>query len=244
MGLRLFFSVLLFSSSLIQAQDTDFNFEDIVLRGTGCPAGTTSVVPAPDDKTVSILFDRFSASVPQNDGQNDNDEASEEGSGGEGKLNPRLSQKVCNIVIKARIPVGHKVDGASIFFDYRGATAVEKGAVAAFRSNLIEVQGPVAQGRREKFPLFVKRWATPQMEDWQISNTVNIDANSGCAARHDRRVRFVLRNVLVARIGPHINPQNTSALISLDTADIKGNLKLKVNYSPCSGRPRLGRPIR
>ncbi len=222
------------------AQDDDFNFENIILRGTGCPVGTTTVIPTPDQKTVTILFDKFSAQVPQSDGNNDNAESDEDGAPAS-RLDTRLARKVCNIVINARIPQGHKVDSATISFDYRGSSAVQKGSIAAFRGNLIEIKGPRGQGR-EKNPLFVKRWVGDTVEDWQVSNTVNVDANSACAVRQDRRFRFVLRNAVVARIAPNANPVNTSALISLDTADLKGSLKLKVNYSACglgNGGPRF-----
>lgn len=234
----MFLILLSLLSSLSFAQDNDFNFEIITLRGTGCPTGSTTVIPTPDQQVVTILFDRFSAQAPQSDGNNDNGEAGEDGAPST-RLDSRLSQKVCNIVINARIPQGHKVDSATISFDYRGTTVLDKGAIAAFRGNLVEIKGPRGQGR-EKNPLFVKRWVNPIFEDWQVSNSVNVAANSACAARGDRNFRFVIRNTVVARIAPNVNPANTSALISLDTADLKGNMKLKVNFSPCGGNGGRG----
>lgn len=77
--------------------------------GTGCPAGSASVTLAPDQKSLSILFDQYVV---------------------EADRNRRMDRKSCNIAIPVRVPNGYSI---SVFqVDYRGFNALPWGARSTF----------------------------------------------------------------------------------------------------------------
>jgi hypothetical protein len=94
--------------------------------GTGCPAGTASATLSPDQKQLSILFDRYSVEAG-------------------GPSLRRLDQKNCNIASPVHVPQGYSI---SVFqVDYRGFAAVPQGARAEFD---IEYFFTGTKGSREK----------------------------------------------------------------------------------------------
>ncbi len=79
--------------------------------GSGCPGGTASASVSPDQQSLSILFDQFSA----------------EAGGTTGK---RVDRKSCNLSIPVEVPQGFSV--AVIGVDYRGYLNVPSGAMSRF----------------------------------------------------------------------------------------------------------------
>lgn len=75
--------------------------------GNGCPQGTASAVLSPDQKTLTILFDQFSA----------------EAGGASGRT---LDRKSCNIAVPIHIPAGLSV--AIFKIDYRGFNSLPAGS--------------------------------------------------------------------------------------------------------------------
>lgn len=71
--------------------------------GTGCPAGSASVSLAPDQKSLSILFDSYVAEAGYTTGRS-------------------IDRKSCNIVVPVKVPQGFSV--AIFQVDYRGFNAV------------------------------------------------------------------------------------------------------------------------
>ncbi|TNF26416.1 MAG: DUF4360 domain-containing protein [Deltaproteobacteria bacterium] len=210
----------------------DFQFQQIKMSGTGCPEGTTSVIHSPDNKEVSILFDEFIAEVPQYNGDNDNDD-SDDGNTPGSRFDERRSHKLCKIDIAAKIPEGHKVKGVEISVDFRGATMVEAGSIAMFRSVLMDWRGLRGRGSGKNV-VANKMWNRPIDENWTVSETKYIQTNTSCSARNaDQTLNLSMRNVISAILGRRVSPENTSAFIMMDSADLAGKLKVKLITERC-----------
>lgn len=109
-------------SSLAQAEDLRLGPPSY--GGNGCPGGSASVTVSDDSKSVSVLFDAYSA----------------EAGGSSGR---RVDRKSCNLSIPVRIPSGYSV--AIIGVDYRGFNAVPgAGAYTKFETEYFwaGVRGP------------------------------------------------------------------------------------------------------
>lgn len=79
--------------------------------GNGCPAGTASATLSPDQKTLSVLFDKYSM----------------EAGGSTGKT---MDRKSCNLAIPVHVPHGFSI---SVFqVDYRGFTSIPVGGKGRF----------------------------------------------------------------------------------------------------------------
>jgi len=77
--------------------------------GTGCPNGSASVALAPDQQSISILFDSYVAEAG-------------------GTTRAAFDRKNCNIAIPVHVPQGFSV--AVVGIDYRGFTGLPAGARA------------------------------------------------------------------------------------------------------------------
>ncbi len=226
------FVIVLMVASLpsLEAKEEEILFHQVEMKGTGCPDGTTSTITSPDKKTLTLLFDEFLAEVPQYDGNNDNDEGD---SSPGARFNVKRSHKICKINISAKIPKGQKVSSVEISVDFRGATSVESGSTAMFKSVLMNWEGTGRRQGRNKVVIAQKRWSRPIDEDWIISKTRHLKTNSGCSINGDKEINLKLRNIISAAMGRRIDPETTSALIALDSADLAGKLKIKINTSSC-----------
>lgn len=92
--------------------------------GTGCPAGTASVVLSRDKKSLSLRFDRYEV----------------EAGGGSGRT---FDRKSCNLAIPLRVPSGLSI--AIVSAEYRGVNRLPAGAKAQFRAEYFFAggRGPV-----------------------------------------------------------------------------------------------------
>jgi hypothetical protein len=79
--------------------------------GTGCPAGSASVVVAPDQKSLSILFDSYVTEAGNPTGR-------------------QIDRKSCNLTVPVHVPQGYSV--AVFHVDYRGFNALPAGATSRF----------------------------------------------------------------------------------------------------------------
>ncbi len=202
---------------------SDFSFGQISLKGNGCPEGTFQVIPSPDQKTVSILFDKFAAEVPNYGQQVEMN-------------NERIDQKICHIEIAANLPVGQRIDSFNTSIDFRGSANLEYGTDASFRSMLVQWRGLQRIDSTPKV-IDVKSWIGGASEDWISSKTVSFPINSNCATTYDRQVNVTLRNLLTANIRSGISSATTSALVTVDSSDMKGSIKFSVNTSTCGYTP-------
>jgi hypothetical protein len=115
--------------------------------GSGCPAGSASVTLAPDQKSLSILFDSY---------------ITEAG----GVTRRRLDRKSCNIAIPVQVPQGYSV---SVFqVDYRGFNSLPRGARSVFN---VEYFFAGSQGPRQ-----TKTFSGPTDQNYQLSDLLSASA--------------------------------------------------------------------
>ena len=233
MTMKLFAALILFLSIETLAEDV-FNFERVNLRGTGCPQGTASVIMSPDQQSMSILFDRFTAEVPQANAINDNDEAPIENGRRPHKMDRQMDHKICRMEITASIPVGQKVESLKASIDFRGSTVLDEKTRGSFRSEMLKWEGIKGRGGNGR-AIENKTWIGPVMDNWVISKVQNLDVKSNCVRRDfkrdEKKIVFVLQNVLVARsMGKNTE---ASAMLIMDSADMSGSLKLKIKTASC-----------
>jgi hypothetical protein len=116
--------------------------------GTGCPAGSASVSVAPDEKSVSILFDSYVAEAGYT-------------------TNRSVDRKSCNITVPVQVPQGYSV---SIFqVDYRGFNAIPSGATTRFDA---EYFWAGSRGPRLTKTFFGPRNDNYTLTDQLVANTV------------------------------------------------------------------------
>jgi len=166
-----YLSAIVFSLSTIGAVHAD----DISLGmagygGTGCPAGSASVTLSPDFRTLSLIFDSYTAMAgPSN--------------------NRTLDRKTCSVAIPVHVPQGLSV--SIIDVDYRGYVGLPYyGNYATFASEYF-FAGSTG-------PKFVKRWTGPTDTEYLFQNTLALAANvwSACGADVNMRVNtsILVRN--------------------------------------------------
>lgn len=79
--------------------------------GNGCPTGTVSAVLSPDQKSLSVIFDQYTAEAGRSSGKS-------------------LDRKACNVAIPVHIPQGYSVGIFKV--DYRGYASIPSGARGNF----------------------------------------------------------------------------------------------------------------
>jgi len=129
--------------------------QNVGYAGNGCPAGSASVVLAPDRKSVSVLFDEYIAEA-----------------GGRGQRT--FDRKKCDIAFGLKIPSGISV--SLIDADYRGFNDLPRGAKATFKRDYFFA------GTRG--PSLTKNWRGARSNDFIIKDRLGVFANvwSRCGA--------------------------------------------------------------
>ena len=133
--------------------------------GNGCPNGTASAVLSPDQKTISILFDRYSVEAGRASGRD-------------------MDRKSCNVAIPVHVPNGYSI---SLFqIDYRGYNNLPRGAYSRLQAEYFFA------GQRG--PVYEKTFNGSLNEDYNFSNTVGAQAMiwSPCGAETNLRVNSSL----------------------------------------------------
>jgi len=103
-------ATIVLSSAIAHADD--LRLGEPAYGGTGCPVGTVGVAVAPDQQSITMIFDQFVAEA------------------GDSK---RIDRKSCNVAVPIHVPNGFSV---SIFaIDYRGFVSLPRGAKATLAVN-------------------------------------------------------------------------------------------------------------
>lgn len=129
--------------------------------GNGCPNGTASAILSPDHKSLSILFDQYSAEAGRTTGRT-------------------VDRKSCNIAIPVHVPQGLSI--SLIQVDYRGFNSLP-----AQGSSRLEVDYFFAG---QQGPHFQRTFNGPQNSQYLASNNLLVGANiwSPCGADTNLRV--------------------------------------------------------
>ncbi len=123
--------------------------------GNGCPQGSASAILSPDSKTLTVLFDQYSAEAGKTSGR-------------------KLDRKACNLAIPVHIPQGLSISILSI--DYRGFNSLPSGGVSEMN---VEYFFAGSRG-----PQYRKRFYGPVSSDYLLNNTLAAGAIvwSACGA--------------------------------------------------------------
>jgi hypothetical protein len=129
--------------------------------GNGCPRGTASAVLSPDRKTLSILFDQYTAEAGRSTGR-------------------QVDRKSCNIAVPVHVPQGYSI---SLFqVDYRGFNSLPPGG----RSRLTVDYFFAGQ----RGPTYQKEFRGTLRDDYMLRNTLAASSLvwSPCGADTNLRV--------------------------------------------------------
>jgi len=134
-------SALVLASAAAEAQ-SGISLGDPAYNGNGCPIGSASVAITEDGKTLSMLFDSFSAEAGNTTGR-------------------RIDRKSCQLRVPIHVPQGYSV--ALIGVDYRGFNAIPgNGAYSELRAEYFYA------GSRG--PVFQKRFTGPRADNFTETN--------------------------------------------------------------------------
>ncbi|MBC7420376.1 MAG: DUF4360 domain-containing protein [Bdellovibrio sp.] len=117
-------SLVLLSGLLAQAQMPPFAVvKSVEIDGSGCEAGSASVIMTPDLNFMSVLYDRFSAEI------------------GKGTANPnaKSAEKKCTLNVTIQIPPGWNFEFESV--EYRGFVRLPNQMALAYQLISAEVYG-------------------------------------------------------------------------------------------------------
>ncbi len=115
--------------------------------GSGCPAGSASVVMTPDSSALSLLFDSYVVDAGRSTGRS-------------------MNRKTCNIAIPVHVPQGYTV--AIFKIDYRGFNQLPYGGYSTFN---VEYFFAGSRG-----PAYTKRFVGPLENDYVLTNTLQAGA--------------------------------------------------------------------
>lgn len=237
--------ITVFSSSVVKAQ---MSFNDFQHAGSGCPQGTVAFSPSPDGQSASILFDEFSAQVPQFDGINDNGEIVVARVQRQ-RTDPLLQHKACNLAFSVELPEGQMVESLEVSIFNRGSTILDPGVRAALSTIFVGHQGlrnispnskpPVTVLERKIWGAMRNRNLVDVFDDWVSEPVHSISINSACASRYNENtIRFELKNHLEVEIMD--SDLDKTGLIVMDSSDVNGVLKFRVKTRPCQVRQSGG----
>jgi hypothetical protein len=159
-------------ASLAVAQDpNDISLGEPGYGGNGCPAGSVSTTLSPDAKSLTLIFDAYSA----------------EAGGDSGRT---FDRKSCNVAIPVHVPQGLSI--SIIAIDYRGFNGLPAGARSEFN---VEYFFAGTRG-----PTFRRTFNGELQEEYLIRNELTAQALvwSSCGAdvnlRTNSSIRVTTRN--------------------------------------------------
>lgn len=210
-------------------------FQNVEVRGLGCPEGSSSVVVSPDGKSLSILFNDFKVEVP-NLLSSDNSEAV-----ALGLITPAMAKNgtadinICNISFILELPADFLNHQLEVGLDYRGHVFMEQGLRSMFRSmlfqNVIDPNTPVSRPIRSIVEN--QSWLSAQSEldqDLIINTKKIINVASGRPARVNgakSKLNINFKNVIgLMTIRPN-DPISSFGQLTIDSNDISGKMTIK-----------------
>jgi hypothetical protein len=140
--------------------------------GTGCPAGSASASLSDDKKTLSILFDSFTAEAGNTNGR-------------------QIDRKNCQVSIPVHVPNGLSV--SIIGVDYRGFNGLPAGARSELRAEYF-FAGSTG-------PKVLKQFRGPDLNDYTLHNDLLASAWvwSPCGADVNMRIASSIMAVTNSR---------------------------------------------
>lgn len=228
---------IMLSTYAAKAQD----FQNVTVRGLGCPDGTTSVTYAPDNKSFSILFDDFMAKLPSSSSHSDNVDAISNGLiSGQYANSSQVNIKICNIGLLLNLPQNTRTATIQIGYDYRGFISLALGQTAFFRSMLFQTSqinhgGGQGHTRNLIQDNTYNSGNNTLDQDLMISSTKIISIPTVPKVQIVNGQRVITNQVAIAFknvIGIHATMPNAISTgdgqIMIDSTDIVGKMTIKV----------------
>jgi hypothetical protein len=217
-------------------------FEGVMARGVGCPQGSVSIVMAPDNKSFSILFDRFMAGLPKTSQLNDNKEAVAIGALPPTFANSTMVElKMCTISFTLNLPGRTRTHELEVSYDYRGHLYLDQGLGAFFKSMMFQVAinnhgtGPSSHMNRLIENNSYQASIMNIDQELIISNTQKIRVNSVPKIKAVNGQQVYLNQLFMGFkniTGVHgLNPMQNSALagqLTIDSSDIAGKMTVRL----------------
>lgn len=168
----LFPVVLTFSMTALAYNPNTISLGEPGYGGNGCPSGSASATLSPDGKSLSILFDSFSAEAG-------------------GDTHRSIDRKSCNIAIPVHVPNGLSISVVQV--DYRGFNGLPAGATSRFN---VEYFFAGAEG-----PKYQKNFRGPLSDEYLIDNKLALGALvwSPCGADVNLRVNASMMAINTSR---------------------------------------------
>lgn len=217
------------------------NFQNVTVRGHGCPEGTSSITYAPDNKTFSIIFDNFMAQLPSASTHSDNVDAIKNGLlSGQYNHSKHVDIKVCNIGMILNLPQNTRSATIQIGYDYRGFMSLALGQTAFFRSMLFQTS-QINHGGGQGHTRNIIQDNTYNSgnnaldQDLMISATKNITIPTVPKVQIINGQRVITNQVTLAFknvIGLHATMPNAvttgDGQIMIDSSDIAGKMTIRL----------------
>ena len=203
-------------------------FHNVSVSGSGCDDMTTASVVSPDGSALSLIFDEFLMDSAESTGTSMN--------------------KTCQIEIETEIPVGHRIKKVDLSADFRGYLFLEKGIRASFQALFMEWVSPDSRFQSRARKILVKEdWShmgyEPLEEDLLMTGSKSFPTPHGdCATEGHQKSKIVLKTMMLARVIPAFIRDNPQFLMTLDSADLTGQLQVNLQTQECKpGHYRRGR---
>lgn len=129
--------------------------------GSGCPSGSASATLSPDKKSLSLIFDEFTAEAGVSSDK-------------------RRDRKTCNIAIPVHVPNGYSVSILKV--DYRGYVYLPSRRYNARFSAEYFFAG-------QRGPRYVKRWRGSFDDDYLLNNKIGVQAVTWSPCGRDVNLR-------------------------------------------------------
>ncbi|EQC43933.1 DUF4360 domain-containing protein [Bacteriovorax sp. Seq25_V] len=225
--------LILGTLSTLSAKALEVQFDSIKLQGRGCSDQNSAVVFSPDRTSASLLFDQMIVEVPFS--------GSDDFGSGIEKL---IDRKVCNISVSLDVPEGERITGIEFQTDFRGMTFGEYGTETEFDSRIISWKDSSGGTRNDSDVIVNRVYSGDFDEELDLSRNAFININSSCnTSSRASKVDFLIRNFIRAEV---INRRlgTPTAMLAIDSSDMRGNFKIKLHKEKCSDRGRPTRPTR
>ncbi len=226
MKLLLISTTVLFSGLLAQAQMPPYaTIKSVEIDGSGCEAGSASVIMTNDLNFMSVLYDRFSAEI------------------GKGTANPnaKSAEKKCSLNVTVQIPAGWTFDFESA--EYRGFVRLPNQMALAYQLISAEVYG----GRGFGFEQNIMKGPKTQNFSATVTNAKNsgglvgligqigglknqlngLSGNNGCSSQ-SQETRIKIQSLIgVRNLLAQISKPAVQIIVDSTDASFRQNLRLR-----------------
>ena len=197
-------------------------------RGNGCPVNSVAFATSPDGQAVSVLYQNFSVQLP------DPNQGQIPGSTVRRRFDPFRLNRGCNLSFDIELSAGVAVESLEVSIFNRGAAIMDAGVRGSVSTTFLGYSSFGGRVAPQSVTLQNKAWSGAVNDDWISNPVVTVPIRSACASASARTMRFDMLSAIDAQIVSG-NPR-AQALITMDSSDVNGSMKIRVITRPCGGR--------